>query len=147
MVERDFQVDGREFKLNKIDPFKQTHIVRRLGPILGDIIPVAQKLQKQVGDSKTEDQKLESIFEVLQPLLVGFSKLSDEDFDKVFLGLLNAVEVKQAPAGNWARVARDGMLMMQDLDLPVLFRVAGMAFAYNLSGFFRTAPQISQGGA
>jgi hypothetical protein len=146
MSERDFTAGGREFKLSKIDPFKQFHIVRRLGPILGDIIPVAQKIKSTLSGTETEDQKFETIAQIAQPILNGLSKLSDEDANKVLLGLLSAVEVKQAPAGNWARIARDENLMIQDVDLPVLLQAAGRAFAFNLAGFFAIAPQISHGG-
>jgi hypothetical protein len=147
MSERDFSAGGHEFKLNKIDPFKQFHIVRRLGPILGDIIPVAQKIKGVLSDTEqTEEQKFEMIAMIAHPILNGLSKLSDVDSDKVLMGLLSAVEIKQAPAGNWARIVRDDSLMIQTLDLPVLLQAAGRAFAYNLSGFFAIAPQTSHGG-
>jgi len=148
MNERDFQVGDREFKLSKIDPFKQFHIVRRLGPILGDIIPVAQKIKgKLSGDSTgSEEDKFQAIAELAKPVMDGISKLSDEDANRVLLGLLNSVEMKQQPKGNWARIARDENIMIQDLELPVLLQVAGRAFAYNLSSFFSIAHPASQGG-
>lgn len=147
MSERDFTAGGREFKLNKIDPFKQFHIVRRLGPILGDIIPVAQKIKSAIsGTEETEEQKLEAVALIAQPVLNGLSKLSEEDANSVLLGLLSSVEVKQPPVGNWARVARDNQLMISDLELPLMLQVAGRAFAYNLASFFAIAPQTSHGG-
>lgn len=146
MNERDFQAGGHDFKLNKIDPFKQFHIVRRLGPILGDIIPVAQKIKSTISGEQSEDEKFETIAQIAQPILNGLSKLSDEDANKVLLGLLSAVEVKQLPAGNWAKIAREESLMIQTIELQVLLQVAGRAFAYNLAGFFATAHQTSRGG-
>ena len=147
MTERDFTAGGRDFKLNKMDAMKQFHVVRRLGPILGDIIPVAQKIKGTITDSaQSEEERFESIAVIAQPILNGLSKLSDEDANKVILGLLSTVEVRQMPAGNWGRVAREDMIMMQDIEFPVLLQVAGRAFAYNLSGFFATAQQTSHGG-
>lgn len=146
MNERDFQAGGREFKLSKIDPFKQFHIVRRLGPLLGDIIPVAQSIKGLKDDSEqNEEEKLETIAMLAKPLMEGFSKLSDADADVVLLGLLSAVEIKQS-TGNWARIVRDKNIMIQDLELPILLQAAGKAFAYNLAGFFAIAPQASHGG-
>jgi|SRR5665213_626046 len=142
MNERDFEVGTRKFKLNKIDAFKQFHIVRRLAPILGDLLPVAHKLSKVSPDQMGEDQ-----FQALSPIMVGISKLSDEDANRVLLGLCSAVEMQQMPAGNWARVATDAGLMFQDLELSVLLQVAAKAFMYNLSGFFAVLPQVSHGGA
>lgn len=147
MSDQDFQAGGREFKLSKIDAFKQFHIVRRLGPILGDIIPVAQKLKGMQSEKQTEEEKFESVAQLAKPIMEGLSKLSDQDANTVLLGLLSAVEIKQQPANNWARIVRDGNLMIQDLELPVMLQVAGRAFAYNLAGFFATAPRTSHGGA
>lgn len=142
MSERDFQAGGREFKLSKIDAFKQFHIVRRLGPILGDIIPIAKKIAGTKATSQSDEEQFETIAELVKPIMQGLSKLSDDDANKVLLGLLSAVEVKQS-AGNWARISRDENLMIQDLELPVMLQAAGRAFAYNLSGFFSIAPQVS----
>lgn len=150
MSERDFEVGPRKFKLNKIDAFKQFHIVRRMGPILGDLIPVAQKLNKlKVSDESqmNEDQKFEAIATLSGPIMGGLAKLSDEDANKVLLGLCSAVEIQQQPAGNWARVATDAGLMFQDLDLSTLMQIAGRAFVYNMAGFFALLPQVSHGGS
>lgn len=144
MNERDFQIGERKFKLNKIDAFKQFHIVRRLGPILGDLIPVAAKM-KSMNTDKPQDEQLEELAKLVTPIMNGLSKLSDEDANKVLLGLCSAVEMQQMPVGNWARVATDGGLMFQDLELPVLIQIAGRAFMFNLSGFFAIAPQVSHG--
>ncbi len=146
MNERDFQAGGRDFKLSKIDPFKQFHIVRRLGPILGDIIPIAQKLKDLKDEGQSEDEKFEVISRLAKPIMDGLSKLSDEDANKVLLGLLSSVEVKQMPQGNWARIARDDVFMIQDIDLPIMLQAAGRAFAYNLKSFFTSAHLSSHGG-
>lgn len=148
MSERDFSIGSKSFKLNKIDAFKQFHIVRRLGPILGDLITSMQGMSKlKTLDTASETEKLDQIAKLVSPIMNGLSKLSDEDANKVLLGLCSAVEVQQMPVGNWARVGSDAGLMMQDLELPVLLQIAGRAFAYNLAGFFAIAPQVSHGGA
>lgn len=140
MSERDFEIGSRNFKLNKIDAFKQFKIIRRLAPILGDLIPVAQKMSKLSEDQMKEDQ-----FALFSPIMSGVAKLSDEDSNIVLLGLCSSVEIQQMPLGNWARVSTDSSLMIQDLELPVLLQIAGRAFLYNLSGFFATLPAVSHG--
>jgi hypothetical protein len=144
MSERDFSINGVDFKLSKIDAFKQFHIVRRLGPILGDIIP-AVKGFKGVKEDMSEDEKFEAIALLAKPIMDGLSKLSDEDSNRVLLGLLSAIEMKQE-SGNWARIARDETLMISNLELPVMLQCAARAFAYNLSSFFALAPRTSHGG-
>lgn len=134
MNEREFEINGRRFMCSKIDAFKQFHIVRRMAPILADLLPVASKFAKMNATDLKEDQ-----IEALAPIMNGIAKLSDVDADKVLIGLLSAVEIKQE-TGNWAKVAGDHGLMFQDLDLPTMLQAAGRAFMYNLSGFFTALP-------
>lgn len=130
MTERDFEIDGRKFKLNKLDPFKQAHILRRLSPIMAELMPLANRL----ANNPNADQ-----WEGLVPIIQGLSKLSDQDFDRVFIGLLQAVEMQQTH-GNWARIVSDSQLNFQDLELPLLLKLSGRAFGYNLKGFLAKSP-------
>jgi hypothetical protein len=146
MNERDFSLGDKKFQLSKIDAFKQFHIVRRLGPILGDIIPVAQKLKNLGTEGISEEQKLEQSSQLLSPIMTGLSKLSDADANLVLLGLLSSVSIHQPEFNNWAKVATGETLSFSNLGLPTLFQLAGRAFFFNLSDFFSIAPQISHGG-
>lgn len=139
MTERDFEIGGRSFKLNKINAFKQFHIVRRIAPILAELMPALKDVAK-VSSNLNESEKLDEFAKILSPIMMGLSKLSDADSDMVLYALLGSVEIKQEPTGNWAKVANENMLMMQELELPVLLQIAGRAFAYNLSGFFAGMP-------
>lgn len=143
MSDREFSIGGRNFKLCKIDAFKQFHIVRRIGPLLSDLLPAMKGMQnlKNV-EALPESEKLDVLAKFAGPIMNGLSKLPDADADLVLFGLLSAVEVQQA-AGNWARVATSNMLMIQDLELPALLQLAGRAFMFNLAGFFGALPQKS----
>lgn len=140
-MDNSFDFGGRKFKLNKIDALKQFHIVRRIGPILTDLLPVMKGITQA---SNSEEQPIESQLEnagkFLGPIMNGLSKLSDSDSELVLHGLLHSVEVQQA-AGNWAKISTGSMLMIQDMELPVLLQIAGRAFMFNLSGFFAGLPQ------
>ncbi len=140
-MDRDFELFGRNFKLNKIDAFKQFHIVRRIGPILSELLPAMQEVSKVQNSNQSEEEKLATIAKFATPIMTGLSKLSDNDANQVLHGLLQAVEIKQMPAGNWARVSNGELLLMQDLELPMLLQIAGKAFMFNLSGFFAALPQ------
>ncbi len=143
MNDREFVVNGKRFQLNKIDALKQFHIVRRLGPILGSIIPVIKKLKVNTAEKKSEAEMLDDITVLAQPLMAGFSDLSDEDANLVLLGLCSAVEMYQDGLNCWARVADGKQFMVQNLELPELLQIAGRAFAYNLTGFFTSAHRTS----
>ncbi len=143
MSANDFQIGGRDFKLNKLDAFKQFHIVRRIGPLLSDLLPAMKGAQKLKNvEALSEDEKLDQMAKLAGPIMLGLSKLSDADADLVLFGLLSSVEMKQSQ-GNWAKVSTNSMLMLQDLELPVLLQIAGRAFMYNLSGFFGALPHQS----
>lgn len=135
-MSNEFKIGEHSFKVGKMNAFKQFHVVRRLAPILGDLIPIMQKLEKMPAAARDE-----AMLEMLSPALTGLSKLSDEETNKILLSLLECVHVQQGPA--WAAVVLDGKLMFEQFDLPVLLQAAGKAFAHNLSGFFQGLPQSS----
>lgn len=137
----EFSIGGRNFKLRKINALKQFHIARRIAPILADVLPALGDIQRVAKlEGLSESERLDEFAKIAAPFMVGISKLSDVDADKVLYGLLSSVEMQQA-AGNWANVSTDTMLMIQDLELPQLLQIAGRAFAYNLSGFFTALPR------
>lgn len=138
-MERDFEFGGRKFKLSKIDAFKQLHIVRRVAPLLGEVLPALKGGLKEI-ENLSEAEKLEVIGKFMGPIITGMSKLSDEDTDIVLYGLLESVEVQQ-PGGSWARVASGKMLMIQDIELPMMLQVAAKAFMFNIARFFSALPQ------
>lgn len=141
MGDKDFEISGKHFKLSKISALKQFQIVRRVAPILGEMVP----LMKDVAISKdqSEDQKLDSVAKMLSPMLMGLGKMKDEDADKLLVLLLQSVEIKQEATNSWARLANDQVIMFEDLGLPILLQCAGRAFVYNLGDFFAILPQVS----
>lgn len=147
MSDRDFQVNGITFRLSKIDAIRQFHIVRRMAPMLKEFLPVLMEL-KAAGSKKssemTEAETFDHIVKLAGPFMEGLGKLTDADSDKVLFSLLSSVEMQQKEfGGNWARVAKDSMLMFSDMELPLLLNLAGRAFAHNLQGFFTVLPKVS----
>jgi hypothetical protein len=136
-MERTFELEGRKYQLSKIDAMKQYHIVRKIGPLLADLVSSMKDVVALKADGLTESQKLEEIAKVASPIMNGLSKLSDADSEYVLFRLLAAVEVEQPQFRTWAKVAVENGIMMQDLELPTLLQLAGKSLAYNLSSFFR----------
>lgn len=134
-MENSFELNGRKFKLNKIDPFKQFHVVRRIAPILSEMLPSMKGAAAKDIDKLSEEEKLDLVTKFAGPIMMGLSRLSDADADYVLYCLLSSVEMQQS-AGNWAKVATNSMLMLQDLELAQLLNIGGRAFMFNLSGFF-----------
>jgi hypothetical protein len=149
MSERDFSIGERKFKLSKIDVIRQFHIVRRLAPMIGDIIPVAHKLQKMgsFDVNQLTDAQAEALAPLINRSLDLFSKLPDQDAEMILKGLCSCIELHQPASNNWAKIVAGDMFAFQDLGLSLLLQCAGRAFMYNLGSFFDALPQVSHGGA
>lgn len=143
-MERDFEIGGKQFRLSKINALKQFHVVRRIAPILAKLAPIMAEAAANQGkiDALPEAEKLKEFAKFASPIMEGLSELSDQDSEFVLMSLLGSAEIQQS-AGNWAKIANGTMLMIQDLELPVMLNVAGRALMYNLSGFFAVLPQVS----
>lgn len=139
----EFELGGRKFKVGKLNTFKQFHIVRRLGPILVDLLPALKEIAKttKAKSNKSEDEIFEEVAVFLTPMITGLSKLSDEDSEFVLHGLLSCVECQFS--NSWAKVSVNDMLMVQDLELPALLQIAARAFMANISNFFALLPTAS----
>lgn len=133
-MENSFKIGERDFKLSKINAMKQFHVVRRIGPILSEMIPAMQEITSKKQENLSEEEKLEMAAKFAGPIMNGLSRLSDKDSEFVLYTLLASVEIKQE--GNYARLVVNDALMFDNLGLSLLLQVAGKAFMFNLSGFF-----------
>lgn len=133
-MDNSFEINGKSFKVSKINAMKQYHIVRRISPILSEMLPAIQGLAKK-SNALSEEEMLDQAATVIAPIMNGLSKLTDKDSEFVLFGLLSVVEIKQAE-GNWARLVMNDNLMFHDLELPILLQAAGRSFMFNMSGFF-----------
>jgi len=140
-VSNEFSIGERKFKVNKIDAFKQFHIVRRIGPILAEFVKSAGGITNVKVDDLKDNEKLEQFAKIAEPIMKGLSSLSDADADYVLMNLLAGVEVHQPQFNMWAKVSNGTVIAMQDIDLPVLLQCAGRSLMFNLSGFFTMLPR------
>lgn len=133
-MDNSFEISGKKFKVSKINVMKQYHVVRRIAPILGEMIPSIKSIAKK-SENLSQEEMLDQAAEILTPIMNGLSKLSDKDSDFVLFTLLSAVEVQQE-TGNWARLVQNDSLMFDTFELPILLQAAGRSFMFNMSGFF-----------
>lgn len=131
-------IDGREYKLNKINPMTQFHIVRRITPIMGKVLPLLVSVKSDASsfESIGETKQLDMLAKLATPVMEGLSSLSDADADFVLIRLLASVEMKDASTGHWFFIA-DGQVGMKydTLELPLMINLAGRAFMHNLASF------------
>ena len=141
MAEREFQIGERKFKLNKIDAMKQFHIVRRIAPILQELVPAMGTIAKSKVEDLSEEDKLAEFSKIVGPVMNGLARLSDDDSNFVLYRLLSSVEILQPQFNSWTYIATEAGIKMQDLELPEILQIAGKAFMYNLSNFFSSLPR------
>ena len=60
----EFEIDGKQFRANKLDTFQQLHVSRRISPLIPLLIPVLLEVAKSKG---AIDGNLARVVEVIQP--------------------------------------------------------------------------------
>lgn len=114
-------INGRQFKAVKMDPFKQFHVLRRMGSLFPNI----------VGAIKIPDKLLAGSY-----VAAALSKLSDDDANFVMNSCLATCQMNQA--GTWAPVtAPGGALMFQDLLLPDIMELVWKVLEDNFAPFIK----------
>lgn len=149
-MKKDFQAVGRRFKVMKMRVKLQFHVVRKLAPVLMEMFPAMQHIAKENLGGASSEEQLESIAKFLNPILMGMSALNDKESEWVLDALLSTVEMEQPGLNTWAPLVVEtgdkGFLMMiQDLELPVLLYAAGHAFGVNITSFFGVLQQLFPG--
>lgn len=144
-MDADVLIGDKKFKLNKINALIQFHIIRRIGPLLSELMGVMAQIAKKNVDGMSEDDKLSEFAKIANPIMAGLSKLSDTDSEYVLFRLLASVEMHQPQFNMWAKVAADTGILMQDLEIAVLMQLATKALMFNLKGFFSLLPQQASG--
>lgn len=123
----DFELNGQTYRAGTIDARTQFHIVRRLAPVFGELVPAMRGGAKDGLDA-------------LPAIAGALAKLSDADADYCIFGLLKAVTRKQAQGLGWGPVSVGETLMYDDITMSLMLQLAWQTFSVNLSGFFDALP-------
>lgn len=132
----EFEFDGQSYRLSKLNTMVQHHVVRRISPILAELLPALQKAGTKK-DAQDEAEMAAALADIGSPVMEGLSKLSDKDYEYVLLKLLSGVEIQQKDFKLWNKVANDSGIIYPDIvDFATSLMLAGRALSYNLTGFF-----------
>lgn len=123
----EFKVGTVAYKAREMDAFKQFHVARRLGGLLGLVgsIQQAAKGEKSAG-------------ELLGPLGDALATMEDEPLNYILYACLDVTEVKQN-GGGWAPLRSNGVIMYP-LNLASLLTVAAQVIKANMAGFMDALP-------
>ena len=130
----DTKIGENEYMPTKLSARTQFHIMRRLTPIIGDVV-------KAIQDSKGGD-KDEMASKVIGPVAESLAKLSDADADYVLFGLLRAIKRKLPNGMGYSPICADGhdAIMYEDINMQHMLQLAWVALRYNMSDFFAALP-------
>lgn len=142
----EFEIDGKEYRADKLNPFEQFHVSRRISPLIPNLIPVfleVAKLAKPVvAESTAADSaeikeenisnamlgKIDVLAKLMQPFADGLAAMSDNDAEYVMSKCLNVVKMQRQ--GHWAPIWNDKskLMMFEDISdmgsmLPLVLRV------------------------
>lgn len=140
----EFELEGRTYRVGKIDARAQFHIVRRLAPVLGELAGALQgRITAPAVESDDEAKKAKTAkaaVEALPPIANAISRLSDSEADYVIFGLLKVVVRKQDQGLGWGPVTTGEQLMYDDINMTTMLKLAWKALSFNMSGFFNALP-------
>jgi hypothetical protein len=128
----EITIAGAHYRTGKLNPLVQLHIARRLAPVFAAMGLRAQDLKLQEGTS---------LGDFLEPIAAIAAKMPDEDVDYIIYACLNVVSRRQ-DGDRYQQVLLYGSKKMQfeDIDLPVMMRLAAAVVQENLGGFFALLP-------
>lgn len=119
------------YRTGKLSPIIQLHIARRLAPAFAAMGLRASDLK---GQSDV------TLGDFLEPIAEIASRMSDEDVEYVIYSCLNVISKQQGE--RWMPVLLHGSkkLQFEDIDMPVMMRLAAAVVQENLGGFFALLP-------
>lgn len=128
----DFTINGNVYRIGtKLDAFKQWGIVRRLAPVIVDLVGAR--------DAFVRRDEVGHLDRALRLLTAAIGKISDDDAQFVF-SICLAATLRQQGSG-WAAVALPGgQLMFADISLPEVLGITVRVILDHLSGFTDALP-------
>lgn len=142
----EFQLGGREYRMDKLNAIQQFHVSRKIAPLIPPLIPVFLQIAKSVEAGKgitkggvigalTDEQKLGALGPLLQPFADGMANLPDATVDYLFETCLSVV--RRRKENNWAPIwsSQHKTLMFDDMDLGSLMPLIVRVITENLGPF------------
>lgn len=128
----EFDIQGHTYKVSKLDAMSQFHIVRRLLPVLGELVPAV----------KMEGETPELSMDAIPAIGTAISKISDDDSNYVLYGLLAGVSLQEPNGLGWSKVLSGNTLMYSHISesLSIMLQLAFKSLMHNFTGFFDVLP-------
>lgn len=116
----EFEIAGQNYRVGKLDPFKQLHITRRLVPVLSGLVEIQDK----------------TFADFIQPIADSIAHMPDTDCDFILQTCLSVVQRQQGNAWVGVYAPNTKALMFDDIDLTGMIQITVKVIQENLGSFF-----------
>lgn len=125
-----FRVEENNYSSASLPAMIQFHIVRRMAPIIGNLVILRNNLLRP------ED--------ILVPLVEGLSKLSDADSEYILFHCLEVTQ-RETTGGGWGPVFNmiSKRMMYEDITMITMLNIAYNVLEANLGDFIPSLPPPS----
>lgn len=132
MDQKQVKIGEHDYRIGRLNPRKQLHLVRRLAPVIGGLVKEARG--KSAADlAKAEEGEI--LLMMFGPIADALSQMKEADVDYVIDLCLDVVSRKEGE--QWQPVVNPTTRGMQyaDIDMPELVQLCGQVVAANLGNF------------
>jgi hypothetical protein len=127
----DFTVGEHQYHAERIPALQQFHIMRRLAPFIGQVVPVVGAIKGKGADAGME---------AVKPLADALASMSDADANYVLFGLLRFAK-RAVPGGLGAVAVVVGeQLNHQDITMLQMLQIAWQVLRVNMADFTAALP-------
>lgn len=150
----EFEINGESYRAQKIAAMTQNDLVRKLAPVLPNLVPLFAAFFKlkdelvpdeQEPDSADGEAKVKSTAESdlldkiaglapsISPLADALASMSKENSDFIIYTCLASVSFKKG--NNWASLCRGDTIMFDELELATIYQIVIKVLRENLGNF------------
>jgi hypothetical protein len=128
----EFKLNDKEYRVEKLDAFKQLHVSRKIAPLIPAMIPIFLKIAKMQGKFQ---ENIDALPQTLQPFADALAELPDESAEYVYITCLSVV--RRRAMDHWAAVISPGTRIspFDDIDFVTMTQLVIRVIEHNLGPF------------
>lgn len=135
----DITIGAHDYRIDKLNAFKQFHVARRLAPALWALGAGAMASLKH--DNPENVDMIATVTSAAGPLIDVISTMSDIDSQYVLDNCLSVCFRKDATSGGYQRIfVEKGGILFDDIDMSVMMQLVLAAIRENLGNFLSALP-------
>lgn len=127
----DFPVGEHQYHAERIPALQQFHIMRRLAPCIGQVVPVIGAIKGKGADAGME---------AVKPLADALAGMSDADANYVLFGLLRHAKRAVPGALGASAVAIGEQMNHADITMLQMLQIAWQVLRVNMADFMAALP-------